>query len=72
MANLASNFDPAYSVPGMGSPYEISGLLSIPKPTVATISNYLSLEDTTIKPNSILNNLPRVKLRVNKETGNVL
>lgn len=43
MSKLAENFNPIYSVPGLNTPYEISGLLNIPKPTVATISNFLTL-----------------------------
>ena len=45
MGRLMSIFDPAYSVPGSGSPGEVSGLMSLPKSTVPTLTNYLRRKD---------------------------
>lgn len=64
MAKLAANFDPAYSVPGLGDPFEVSGLLNVPKPTVATISNYLTRTDNGVKPNMLVNNMKKVNVEV--------
>ena len=46
MTEMASVLDPIYSVPSQDSVGEISGLVSLPKTTVATLANYLSKNDT--------------------------
>jgi len=42
MYDMAASLDPALSVPGRSSLYNISKLLSLPSPTIATMANYLS------------------------------
>lgn len=65
MADLATKLDPVYSVPSMGGVAEVSGLLSLPKPTISTISNYLSKNSNNDKAtNSILNNMKTVEVEV--------
>lgn len=64
MARLAENFDPYYSVPGLNNPYEISGLLNIPKPTVATLSNFLTHIDNGVNTNSLLNEVRMVEVDI--------
>ena len=65
MEMLARTMDPAFSVPGRGKIAEISGLLNLPKPTIATISNYLTFDDNVVPANGdIMNSLKRVEVTI--------
>ncbi len=67
MSRLAKNLDPAYSVPGLDKPLQVSGLLNVPKPTIATISNYLSMSENELPiegKNQLLNKMKKVTIPV--------
>lgn len=44
MAEMAKGYDNCYSLPSLNKVYNISGLLSMPKPAVNIISNYAALD----------------------------
>ena len=46
MAEEAASLDTHLSVPGLSDIAEVSSDISLPKPCVATLSNYLLKEDT--------------------------
>jgi len=64
MADMATKLDSAYSVPGRNFVGEISGLLSLPKPTIATISNYLIRKDLTVVNNNLSSEIEKVYIEV--------
>lgn len=66
MERLAKTMDPAHSVPGRGKIAEVSGLLNLPKPTIATISNYLTFDDdsTKVTTSGLMSKLKTVEVSV--------
>ena len=65
MCEMAKTLDPSYSVPGRNTLNEVSGLLSIPKPTIATITNYLNdKNDENIDTSGIIAGMRKIKVNV--------
>jgi len=63
MCELAHTLDPSYSVPGRNTINEVSGLLGLPKPTIATVTNYLNDEyDENIDEVGVLASMKRVEV----------
>jgi len=63
MCDKAHTLDPAYSIPGRNSINEVSGLLNLPKPTIATITNYLyDKNDTNIDSLNIIASMRKIEV----------
>ena len=63
MCDKAHTLDPAYSIPGRNSINEVSGLLNLPKPTIATITNYLyDKNDTNIDSLNIIAGMRKIEV----------